>query len=230
MKRETLQKIMGFLFDHLTKTTYLGLENLPMQGGIIVVTNHMSRMDIPALFNNPKRPDITALIADKYTRYPGLGWIIRTGGAIYIDRERADFGAFRAAQELIQKGVAMGIAPEGTRSTSGQLLEGKPGAVLLAVKSGAPIIPVGLAGTESSFKKLFTLRRPSMYIRFGAPFIIKPIGRENRSEALHTATDEIMCRIAALLPSRYWGFYRDHPRLQALIEEQGGAVSYPGLE
>lgn len=230
MKRETLQKIIRFLLDHLTKTTYLGLENLPVQGGIIVATNHMSRMDIPALFANPRRTDITALVADKYTRYPGLGWIVRTGGAIYIDRERADFGAFRTAQELIQKGIAMGIAPEGTRSTTAQLLEGKPGTVLLAIKSGVPVVPVGLAGTEDSFKKIFTLRKPHMYIRFGAPFQIQPIGRENRSAALQNATDEIMCRIAALLPARYWGFYRDHPRLNALLSQQGGAVSYPGLE
>ncbi len=226
MKRETLQNIMRYLFDHLTRTTYYGLENLPAEGGIIVATNHMSRMDILALFVNPKRTDITALVADKYIRYPGLGWIIRTAGAIYIDRERADFAAFRLAQETIKSGVAMGIAPEGTRSTSAELLEGKAGTVLLAIKSAVPIIPVGLAGTEDSFKNLFTLRKPRMHVRFGSPFTFEPIPRENRAEAVQAATDELMCRIAALLPRKYWGFYKDHPRLLELVEAQGGVVDY----
>lgn len=226
MKRETLQRLMRYLFNHLTRTTYYGLENLPAEGGIIVATNHMSRMDIPALFVNPKRTDITALVADKYTRYPGLGWIIRTGGAIYIDRDRADFGAFRVAQEMIKNGIAMGIAPEGTRSTTAQLLEGKAGTVLLAIKSAAAVIPVGLAGTEDSFRKLFTFRRPKIHIRFGPPFFFDPIPRENRSAAIQAATDELMCRIAVLLPPKYWGFYRDHPRLQELVKAQGGVVEY----
>ena len=226
MERKTLQKIIRYLFDHITRTTYYGLENLPAEGGVIVATNHMSRMDIPALFVNPKRTDITALVADKYTQYPGLGWIVRTAGVVYIDRERADFGAFRVAQEMIKNGVAMGIAPEGTRSESAALMEGKAGTLLLAIKSGAMVVPVGLAGTEDSFKKLFTFRKPVMHIRFGAPFTFAPIPRENRAEAVQAATDELMCRIAALLPPKYWGFYKDHPRLQQLIQAQGGVIEY----
>lgn len=224
MERETLQRIMYYLFDHITVTRFEGVENIPAEGGIIVATNHMSRMDIPLLFVNPVRKDITALVADKYVSYPGISWFAKVAGAIYIDRDRADFGAFREAQKLIKSGVAMGIAPEGTRSKVNELLEGKAGTVLLALRTGAPIVPVGLAGTEDSFKRLLTFRKPHMVARFGKPIIIDDLPRENRDEALQKTIDEIMCQIAALLPPRYWGFYKDHPRLQELIAEQGGPV------
>lgn len=224
MKRETLQKIIYFLLKHITVTRFEGLENLPVTGGIIVATNHMSRMDIPVLFANPVRTEITALVADKYIKFPVIGWISRVAGAVFIDRDRADFGAFRVARQLIKDGIAMGIAPEGTRSDTSQLIEGKSGTVLLAIKTGAPIVPVGLAGTENAFKRLFTFRKAHIVARFGKPFTIAEIPRENREEALQKATDEVMCRIAALLPERYWGFYKDHPRLKELVAEQGGPV------
>ncbi len=225
MERETLQRIMYYLFDHITVTRFEGIENVPKEGGVIVATNHMSRMDILLLFVNPARKDITALVADKYVTYPGISWFVKTAGVTYIDRDRADFGAFREAQKLIKSGVAMGIAPEGTRSKVSELLEGKPGTVLLALRSGAPIVPVGLAGTENSFKKLLTFRKPHMVARFGKPIVIDEIPRENREQVLQKTVDEIMCRIAALIPPRYWGFYKDHPRLQELIAEQGGPVA-----
>lgn len=225
MKRETLQRIMYYVFDHITVTRFYGLENIPKEGGIIVATNHMSRIDIPLLFVNPVRPDITALVTNKYLKYPIINWFVKTAGAIYIDRERADFGAFREAQKLIKRGVSMGIAPEGTRSKIGELMEGKAGMILLAIRSGAPIVPVGLAGTDTAFKRMKSFRKPHLAARFGKPYIIEELPRENREEAMQKAIDEIMCRIASLLPPRYWGYYKDHPRLQELIAEQGGPVS-----
>jgi 1-acyl-sn-glycerol-3-phosphate acyltransferase len=224
LKRETLQKIMYYLFDHITKTRFIGLENVPEDGRLIVVTNHMSRIDIPVLFVNPVRPEITALVADKYVNFPGLNWIIKTAGAVYLDRDRADFSAFREAQTMIKNGIAMGIAPEGTRSRTGQLLEGKPGTILLALRTGAKIVPVGLSGTDTAFRRLFTFRKPKITVRFGPPFEINDLPRENREAAMKEITDDILCRIAVLLPPRYWGFYRDHPRLKELLAEQGGPV------
>jgi len=224
LERETLQRIIKYLLAHLTDLRFIGLENIPKEGGAIVATNHMSRVDIPVLFVNPVRPEITALVADKYVHFPVIGWLSRVAGAIFIDRERADFGAFREAQKLIKAGIPMGIAPEGTRSNISQLIEGKSGMILLAIKTGAPIVPVGLAGTEDSFKRLFTFRKPHITARFGKTFTITELPRENREEALQKATDEVMCRIAALLPEKYWGFYKDHPRLRELVAEQGGPV------
>lgn len=220
MKKATLQKTIRYLLRVLTETEYIGAENIPVSGGAIFATNHMSRMDIPLLFANPARQDITALVADKYKSYFLLSWFIRTAEGIWLDREKADFTALGTATDALLSGFALGIAPEGTRSTTRQLLEGKPGTVLLAMRSGAPIVPIGIAGSETAVKKLLSFRRPKMVVRFGKPFIVPELSRENRKEGLKQATDEIMCRIAALLPQEYWGFYANHPRLKELLMEK----------
>lgn len=217
MKRETLRKIMAGLLTTLARVEFSGLEHLPPEGGLIVATNHMSRVDTLLLFINPARKDLTALVADKYKKYPVFNWVLDVGGVIWLDRDKADFGAFRVAAEWIKKGVAMGIAPEGTRSRDGLLQEGKPGVVLLAQKTGAPIVPVGIAGTESFFRDLRRLRRPKVHLSFGPAIHLPPLDRANRDESLKQMTNEIMARIAVQLPPRYWGFYRDHPRVKELL-------------
>ena len=219
MKRKTLQKIVDFILHTLSRVEYSGLENLPNEGGVIIATNHLSRLDIIVLYINPVRKDVTALIADKYEENWFFGWFTRTSEAIFLDRSKADFSAFRDAIAALKSGRALGIAPEGTRSEIGQLLEGKSGAVLLALKSNAPIVPVGIAGTDTAVAKMRRLGRPRIHARFGEAFQLPPLGRENRDEVLKQNTDEIMCRIAALLPEKYHGFYADHPRLKELLAE-----------
>jgi len=220
MQRETLRKIMAGLLSAFSQVEYSGLEYLPPDGGVIIATNHMSLVDSLLIFINPARKDITALVADKYKKFIFFRWILDTSGAIWLDRDKADFGAFRVAVEWINKGVAMGIAPEGTRSTTAQLQEGKPGTVLLALKTGVPIVPVGVAGTETFFSDLTHLRRPKTRVNFGPAFQLPPLDRNQRDESLKQMTDEIMTRIAVLLPPKYWGFYKDHPRLKELLQEQ----------
>lgn len=220
MKRETLRKIMAGLLTTLAQVKFSGLEHLPPDGGLIVATNHMSRVDTLLLFINPARTDITALVADKYKKYPVFNWILDVGGVIWLDRDKADFGAFRVAVEWIKKGVAMGIAPEGTRSSIGQLQEGKPGVVLLAQRTGVPVVPVGIAGTETFFRDLLRLRRPKVHLNFGPALTLPLLDRNNRDESLKQLTDEVMARIAVLLPPKYWGAYKDHPRLKELLENQ----------
>lgn len=217
MKRQTLQSILKALLFTAAKVHYYGTEHLPKEGGLLVATNHMSRMDTLYLFLNPARLDLTALVADKYKKYPIFNWVLDTGGVIWLDRDKADFTAFRLAADVIKSGVALGIAPEGTRSRDGQLQEGKPGIALLGLKAGVPIVPVGIAGTEEYFRCLRTLRRPEISLTFGPAFALPPLDRNNRDESLKQMTDEIMCRIAILLPPQYWGFYKNHPRLKEML-------------
>lgn len=218
MNRQQLHAILDPLLRTVAHVEYLGLEHLPKEGPVIVATNHMSRMDTLYLFTNPARPDITALVADKYLKYPIFNVILKAGGVIWLDRDKADFTAFRKAIEVIQTGVALGIAPEGTRSRTGQLQEGKPGVALLALKTKTVVVPVGISGTDTYFKKLRTLRRPRVTLKFGPPLYLPPLDRNSRDEQLQQYTEEIMCRIAALLPPQNWGFYKDHPRLKELLE------------
>ena len=142
LRRRNLYNLLKFAFRLITKTKYEGVENIPSQGPFIMATNHISRLDTPVLFLNPVRPDITALVTTKYMDYPFMRWFVETGGGIWLDRTKADFSAFGQAAEILAQGRPLGIAPEGTRSTNSQLLEAKPGAVLLAHSLNARAEPV----------------------------------------------------------------------------------------
>jgi len=220
MKSHRLRSIISWLMKYLTRTKFIGVENIPPTGGVLLACNHMSRMDIPVLFLTPNRPEMTALVTTKYLKYPLLRWFIVTAEGIWLDRDTADFSAFRNAVKALSDGKALGIAPEGTRSQTGQLIEGKPGTALLALRTGVPIIPVAIVGTEDSVSQLRRLKRPQISAEYGEPIIPPQLDRNNREGQLQILTDEIMCRIATMMPQKYHGFYADHPRLKELLTER----------
>jgi 1-acyl-sn-glycerol-3-phosphate acyltransferase len=220
MKANNLRNLINWLMKHLTNTHFEGVENIPADGGLLVATNHLSRMDIPVLFLIPNRPEMTALVTTKYLKYPMIRWFIVSAKGIWLDRDTADFGAFRSAVQALDQGKALGISPEGTRSKTGLLQEGKPGTALLALRAHVPIIPVAITGTQGSFKKAITFQRPSITARFG-PVIPAPIlERGNREAQLQSLTDEIMCQIASMLPKGTRGFYENHPRLLEILAQR----------
>ena len=220
MKSHRLRSIIGFLLKLLTQTEFIGVENIPPEGGVLIACNHMSRLDIPVLFITPNRPEITALVTTKYLKYPLLRWFIVTTEGIWLDRDTADFSAFRKAVEALKQGKALGIAPEGTRSQTAKLIEGKPGTALLALRTGVPIVPVAIVGTEDGMSKLLRLKRPRITAEYGKPIIPPKLDRSNREGQLQNLTDEVMCRIAVMMPQKYHGFYAEHPRLKELLAEQ----------
>ena len=219
MKRSSIQKLSNFIMPILADMEFKGLENLPKEGGVIITTNHLSRMDIPFLFITPGREDITALVTDKYKSYAFFRWFTDSAEGIWIDRTKADFTALKQSLATLRQGKALGISPEGTRSHSGELLEGKAGTAFIAVKAGVPIVPVGLSGMEDAFERIKHFKKAKIKMHYGPAYTLPDIGRENREEALDKAVTEIMCRIAVLLPERYHGFYRGHPRIAELREE-----------
>ena len=219
-KSNNLRRFIVWLLHVLTDTRFEGIENIPDTGGVLIATNHLSRMDIPVLFAIPNRPEMTALVTTKYLKHPLLRWFIVTAEGIWIDRDRADFGAFRSAMEALEQGKAVGISPEGTRSKAGYLLEGKPGTALLAVRAGVPIVPVAITGTIGSFKKAITFQKPKITAKFGKMIPAPVLERGKREEQLSQLTEEIMCQIAALLPESYRGFYADHARLKEILRSQ----------
>lgn len=212
-----LRSLFRFLFGLLTRVEVIGLEKVPPQGGCILATNHLSRLDPPLLFMLIERDDLTALVADKYQKMPFISWFVNTLKGIWIHREDADFGALKDACRYLQQGGLLGIAPEGTRSRSKGLLPGKPGVVYLADKASVPVVPVAISGTEGAIFKILTLRRPKIRAVFGDPIHFPPVDRKQRDEILQRNTDEILCRIAALLPAEYRGVYADHPRLKEIL-------------
>ena len=220
MKRKTLQYLFKLILYTISRPRFEGLEHVPTEGGILITTNHLSRFDIPILFMTPNRPDIVALVTDKYKSDRFFSFIVNNTGCIWLDRSKADFTAFREASGVLKKEGALGIAPEGTRSNIGELLEGKPGTALLAARSDVPIIPVGIRGSDTAARDTFLFKRPIITARFGPAYHLPPLDRANREAYLQSAIEEIMCRIAVLMPEKYHGFYKGHPRLQELIAEQ----------
>jgi 1-acyl-sn-glycerol-3-phosphate acyltransferase len=120
----------------------------------------------------------------------------------------------------MQKGGLMVIAPEGTRSKTEALQEGKMGVAFLASKSGFPVMPVALTGTEDRgiISNLKKFRRSKIKAVAGELFYIEVPKGKGREEAMRNATDEIMCQIAAKLPESYRGFYKDFPRVEELLK------------
>ncbi|MBI9049101.1 MAG: 1-acyl-sn-glycerol-3-phosphate acyltransferase [Anaerolineaceae bacterium] len=221
MKRTGLRKLSKFIMSILANMEFKGLEHLPKEGGVIITTNHLSRMDIPFLFITPTRDDITALVTDKYKSYWFFRWFTDVAEGIWIDRTKADFTALKQSLAVLRQGRVLGISPEGTRSETGELLEGKAGTAFIAVKTGVPIVPVGLSGNDEAFGRIKRFKKANLVMRYGPAYTLPDIDRDNREESLEKAVTEIMCRIAVLLPEKYHGFYRGHPRLKELQEEQG---------
>ncbi len=219
MLRSLLRSIVRFLFILLAHVKADGLENVPIEGGAILAANHLSRVDSPLVFGLIERKDVTGLVADKYQNNLLLRPLIEAVGGIWINREQADFQALRAAREYLQNGGLLGIAPEGTRSRTGALRQAKTGVAYLANKAGVPIIPIAIWGTEKTFSELKRFRRAHIRVRVGKSFLLPPLDRNDRSGSLQRNTDELVCRIAALLPAEYRGVYTEYPRVQELLAD-----------
>ena len=218
MQRETLLKLIRTGFNLLSNFRVEGAEYIPASGPIILTTNHISRLDYPALLMCTNREDVIAIVATKYREKVFFRWIIETLRAIWIERETSDFSAFREAIEYLNRGWIVGISPEGTRSTTGVLQAGKPGAALLVRKTGLPVLPAAVSGTADMGKQLSHFRKMDILVKFGEPYQIPlPGGEEETKDWLKKAIDEIMCRIAALLPPERRGIYADHPRLKEIL-------------
>lgn len=196
-----------------------GIEKLP-QGNVIIAANHLGRLDTAALICIIDREDIIMPVAEKYKDHPLYGAIGRAANAVWLNRFEADYAAFRQILERMKQGGLLVIAPEGTRSKTEALQEAKMGVAFLASKSGYPVLPVAVTGTEDRviLENLKHFRRSKITATAADLFYIEIPKGNGREEALRQATDEIMCQIAALLPPKYRGVYADHPRLKELLK------------
>jgi 1-acyl-sn-glycerol-3-phosphate acyltransferase len=217
--RNILRTIIRLLFNLIARVETSGYEHLPKEGNFVIATNHLGIVDAPLAFYALDRWDLFVLIGEKWKKNRFFRWLGKYFNFIYIDRFNPDIKALRKVMALMDEGKNLVIAPEGTRSRTGALIEGKPGVSYLATRLGQPIVPVAIAGTEDKviFGNLKRLRRSHIVLKAGPAFTLPPLPRENRDVVLRQYTDEIMCRIAALLPEQYRGAYKDHPRLKELL-------------
>lgn len=193
-----------------------GGENIPKSGPYILVLNHLSFLDAPIIC--VATPHLLYLLAGERYEHHIFAPILKVAGCIFVRRGEIDREALRQATAALEDGHVLAVAIEGTRSTTGGLAEGKTGAAYLATRANVPILPAGIWGTEEVGPAWHRWRRGgTCTVRFGKVFRL-PEGRA-RSSDLDSYTDEIMTSLAALLPEKYRGVYRDHPALAAKLRE-----------
>jgi 1-acyl-sn-glycerol-3-phosphate acyltransferase len=220
MKFKFVRFLVRAIMKLIARIEVRGAENIP-DGNFILATNHLGRLDTAMLMCLFDREDIILPVAEKYKKHLIFGAIGRAVNAVWLNRFETDFHALREMLNRMQKGGMLVIAPEGTRSKTGTLQPGKQGVAYLAAKSGYPILPVALTGTEdrSVIHQLKRFRRIHIVGFAGKLMYLEMPEGKNRDKVLQEHTDEIMCQIAALLPDSYRGVYSEHPRLRELLKE-----------
>jgi len=218
MKYKTLSRFVRVVMDLIADVEIVGMEHVP-QGNVIAAANHLGRLDTAVLLYGLEREDIIMAVAEKYKDHWLYGAIGRAVNAIWLNRFDVDFAALREILGRMKQGGVFVIAPEGTRSKTRSMQQGKMGVAFLAAKSGFPVVPVALSGTEDDGVKENLRRFRCLKIRavVGQPFFIEIPNGKGRDDAMRAATDELMCRIASMLPESYRGYYRDFPRVKELL-------------
>lgn len=222
--RNFLRWLIRSIFNLIARVEVQGYEYLPEAGNFVVATNHLGIVDVPIGLYALNRWDMFVMIGEKWAKVGLFRWASKYFNLIFIDRFNPDVKTLRKVISLMEHNNILVIAPEGTRSRTGALIEAKPGVSYLAAKLNRPIIPVAITGTEDKtiLGNLKKLRRSHITVTAGPAFTLPPLPREHRDEALKSYTDEIMCQIAALLPEKYRGVYANHPRLKELLAEKSG--------
>ncbi len=186
------------------------LDKIPMKGPAIIIVNHTGQIEVPLLYGNLQpRPMTGWAKAETWADNWFLNWIFNIWVIIPIRRGEADIGALKQALRAINDGYIFGLAPEGTRNKTGRLRRALPGAVIVALHSGAPIIPVAHWGGEVFLSNLKRFKRTDFHIRVGEPFKLNVSGIKVTSEIRQQLVDEMMYQLAALMPAEYRGEYSD---------------------
>ena len=197
-----LTRTLLFLF---TRWRVWGKENIPRQGPLLIVANHLNLADPPILGASIYRKAL--FMAKEELFRPGFSsYIVRNFGAFPVRRGGLDRKALNQARECLAQGLALIMFPEGKRSRNAQLQSAFPGSALVASHVGGPILPVGITGTENIKGKTWWLHRPRITVNIGQPFY-PPSGSKLTRAELSGLTDSIMKHIAELLPSQYRGSY-----------------------
>lgn len=228
-KRKPIRRFLRMLskgaFFLLTDLEIIGAERFPRQGPMIVVGNHFSFVD-PAAFVRVSPEPIDFVGGAVNPHAPKiLTWIPRLWGFLPVYRGTGSRFGLQEAEKVITQGGILGIFPE-AGNWANVLRPPRPGAAYLAAQTGAQILPVGLSGMEEVFPALGKFRRAKVTINIGkpfGPFRVDGRGRDRRKQ-LNAIGDEIMHRIAELIPSDRRGHYSDDP---AIREAAKGTENYP---
>lgn len=203
-----VQRTLWMLARIFTRLDVMGIENVPRTGPVVIAPNHIHAFDVPIVGMVIPR-QTTIFTADKWRGKLG-GWVMeRVTQTIYVARGEIDRAALNQALDVLRRGGAMAVAPEGTRTHTGGLQQGKHGAVYLASRTRAVIVPVAVWGHETALSAWRHLRRPAVHVRIGEPLHLPTDAERARMPELHAHTDALMLALARLLPPQYRGVYAD---------------------
>lgn len=202
-----VERTLVFLF---CRYHVVGRENIPAEPPYVVTSNHMSYWEVPLL--HYPFPDNTVGMAARKYRKPVWRPIFAMYPLIWVTQFSADRGALRSAVKVLENGRSIAIAPEGTRSKTGALIQGTSGAAFLANRANVPILPAVAWGQEMIGRRL----RPKVTVRIGKPYRL-PEGRA-KGDQLEAYAERIMCAMAALMPEKYHGVYAGNPLIDEMRE------------
>ncbi len=206
-----LQKIVAFLLKSITTLLFRvdsgAMGRVPANGPLIIVTNHVHMPELPTLYMRLLPRPVTGMVLASRWDNGFFRWLLNLFHIIPLRRGEADLAGLKLGLENLKKGKIVIIDPEGTRSHNGRLQEGRPGVILLALRSGAPILPVVHYGSEDYLKNLRRLRRTDFHFAVGRCFRLKPEAARSLHADRQQILGEIMAQMAALLPPQYQGAY-----------------------
>lgn len=198
-----------FAFLRIIHCDWRHFERIP-KGGVIIASNHLSSAD-PAMVASaiyPRSPRYMSKV-ELFQKTPVVGYLFALSGGFPVRRGTGDMASLREAERLLAAGAVVGMFPEGHRSDTGAMMEAHPGTALLALRSGAPVVPVGIWGSEhlrGGWRAV--LRQAPVRMQAGEPFMLKRGARIRRDDVAR-AHERLMAEIAAQLPAPYRGVYAD---------------------
>jgi 1-acyl-sn-glycerol-3-phosphate acyltransferase len=204
-------RILKLLTSILCRIDANELQRVPGRGPLILVTNHVNILEIPILYTRLQPRPISGFFASYRLKSRWMTWLLDTLGGIPVHRGQPDRTALTLAKERIRAGDIFALAPEGTRSGDGRLQVGRAGVLLLALETGAPILPVAFWGSEHWQRNLRRLRRTPFHVAVGRPLVIEVDEKKLDRERRQAVVDELMMQLARLLPESYRGVYADLP-------------------
>jgi 1-acyl-sn-glycerol-3-phosphate acyltransferase len=198
---EVVRVVVQLIFFLWMRGRLRGRYNVPRKGPYIIAANHLSWLDIP--FVPAFVPGKVSYMAKEELFHGKMGWLVRFLGAFPVKRGERDRQAIQAADQQLKQQKTFIIFPEGTRSKTHTMTKGNPGLGMIALRAGVPVVPVAIWGSEAGLKKFGA----KVIISYGEPLILKPKGKKITREDIQESTDEVMKRIAAMLPASYRGVY-----------------------
>jgi 1-acyl-sn-glycerol-3-phosphate acyltransferase len=209
VRPKVIRYMLGYLVlllgTFLTKIKIKGSENIPRNGPFIVACNHFNRLDPPFVIYAIKRP-INFLMASDQTVETEIMWAPWLYGFIPTNRQNIAPSTIKRSLGVLKNGEVVGIFPEGN-ATEQILRPAKKGAAYLAMTARVPILPMSIIGMDNIWANWFKGIRPKLQINIGKPFAPDefPDERDERNLALKKTGEELMLRIAALVPDRFHG-------------------------